>query len=227
MLTLAEENYLKAFFHLERSIGQPTPDRRVSPVGTGLLAESIGVQAPTATDMIRKLAEKGFVTYEKSRGGNLTTAGHQIALQVIRRHRLWETFLARTLGFDWSEVHELAEQLEHIQSEELINRLEKHLNYPKVDPHGDPIPDARGHMNYLLTISLADAEVDTDYVMAGITDHSSALLHYIDRLGLRLGVPLRIRHREAFDDSLTVGINGSPDVVISAQTGATILVSNL
>jgi len=223
MLTFAEENYLKALFHLEYPIGRLSADHS-SPVATGLLAESVGVQGSTVTDMVRKLAEKSYVTYEKSRGVNLTTQGHQIALQVIRRHRLWETFLMHTLGFDWSQVHELAEQLEHVQSDELISRLEKHLNYPTIDPHGDPIPDAQGRMKPLETVSLADASVDTEYVMAGITDHSPALLHYLDKLGLHMGAPISVRHREAFDNSLTVGINGLPDVVVSAQTGATILV---
>ncbi len=225
MLTFAEENYLKAIFHLEHAMQRLSADH-ASPVATGLLAESMGVQGSTVTDMVRKLADKHYVTYEKSRGVNLTTEGYQIALQVIRRHRLWETFLVHTLGFDWSQVHELAEQLEHVQSQELIARLEKHLNYPTVDPHGDPIPDAEGHMKPLRTVSLADARVGTDYVMAGITDHSPALLHYLDKLGMQMGAPICIRHREAFDNSLTVGINGLPDVVISAQTGAAVLVLN-
>ncbi len=224
MLTLTEENYLKAIFHLEQAMRR-LAITHTSPVGTGVLAESMGLQAPTVTDMIRKLADRDLVDYERSKGVNLTDKGYQVALQIVRRHRIWETFLARTLNFDWSQVHELAEQLEHIQSEELINRLEQFLDYPTVDPHGDPIPDAQGHLLSTSAILLADADLRSSYIITGITDHSPMFLQYLEKVGLRMGTRLTVQHREAFDQSISALVNGNQEIVISPKAVMAILVS--
>jgi DtxR family Mn-dependent transcriptional regulator len=136
-MTLAEENYLKAIFHIEQETGKGA--------STSSISKSLNTRAASVSDMLRKLAEKKLISYEKYYGANLTNKGRHIAIMTIRRHRLWETFLVEKLNFGWDEVHEVAEDLEHIKSDQLINALDTFLGYPELDPHGDPIPDANGN----------------------------------------------------------------------------------
>src|SRR3984885_5178673 len=135
MNTFTEENYLKAIYHLSHESGS---------VSTNQIAAALNTKAASVTDMLKKLADKALINYEKYQGVTLTSAGQKIALHIIRKHRLWEYFLVEKLNFKWDEVHEMAEEMEHISSVELIDRLDKFMDYPKHDPHGDPIPDSDG-----------------------------------------------------------------------------------
>lgn len=199
MLSTAEENYLKAIFKLEGATGQSVP--------TGALALAFGIQAPSVTDMIKKLAEKKLVVYEKSRGVKLTASGKKQAISVVRKHRIWETFLVQTLEFGWDEVHDIAEQLEHVQSEKLVNKLDSFLGYPKFDPHGDPIPDVNGKFSASKAILLVHGEEGVIYKLLGIREDSYEFLQYLDKIGLKLGTTIEIKMREPFDQSLQVRID--------------------
>jgi DtxR family Mn-dependent transcriptional regulator len=216
MLSTAEENYLKAVFRLEEEIHGPVP--------TGALAHSFGIQAPSVTDMVKKLAEKKLLRYEKSKGVRLTDKGRKIAVAVVRKHRIWETFLVNTLQFRWDEVHDLAEQLEHVHSEELVDRLDAFLGNPKFDPHGDPIPDKNGKMLSTRAISLKQGEPGSNYKLMGIREDSVELLQYLNRLEIGLGAILHIESKETFDQSLKVRINGAKPLFISAVVAGTLMV---
>ncbi|MBL7812847.1 MAG: metal-dependent transcriptional regulator [Bacteroidetes bacterium] len=207
MYTTAEENYLKAIYKLQKANGQPAQ--------TGALAEVFGIQAPSVTDMLKKLAEKHLVKYEKSRGVTLTADGLIVAVRIIRHHRIWETFLVRTLGFGWDQVHELAEQLEHVRSEEIVNRLEQFLQFPRFDPHGDPIPDRHGNIPEQNILLLSDAIPGQWYELTGIADTSQEFLQYLDRLSLAPGSRFRYQHLEPFDGSVHVQGAGEKDFLLS------------
>lgn len=216
MISAAEENYLKSIYHQSLISG--------TAVSTGTLASLFGIQAPSVTEMLKKMDDKGWVVYRKSRGVSLTEEGRLLAVGIIRRHRIWETFLVRTLGFDWSEVHDLAEQLEHIRSEEIIDRLEVHLGYPKYDPHGDPIPSADGIIPEQkarpLTIFMEGEEV----VLMGILEHSPGFLQFLQRLHLQPGARLLIRRKEVFDGSVTIRVGNRRQEFLSEKAAASLLV---
>jgi DtxR family Mn-dependent transcriptional regulator len=216
MLSTAEENYLKAVFKLESEIKGPVP--------TGALAHSFGIQAPSVTDMVKKLAEKKLLRYEKSKGVRLTDKGKKIAVTVVRKHRIWETFLVQTLEFRWDEVHPLAEQLEHVHSEELIDRLDNFLGHPKFDPHGDPIPDRNGNIQATGAIPLKQGETGNTYKLIGIREDSNELLQYLNRQEIGLGSVLQIQDRETFDQSLRVMVNTEKTCFISAVVAGALLV---
>lgn len=219
MISVAEENYLKAVYKLQG-------DNRDS-VPTGALAQAFGIQAPSVTDMVKKLAEKKLLRYEKSRGVTLTDKGMELALAIVRKHRIWETFLVQTLEFGWDEVHVLAEQLEHVNSEELIDRLDTFLGYPKFDPHGDPIPDKLGRIQTFRTITLKSGHDGKVYSLTGLAEDSATLLQYLNRVGIKLGTRIRIIGREKFDQSLEIGIDDRDPVYISAQVAANLLVTEI
>jgi DtxR family transcriptional regulator, Mn-dependent transcriptional regulator len=204
MLSLTEENYLKAIYHLSAGGSKA--------VLTNELAEAMSTKAASATDMIKKLAAKEFISYEKYYGVNVTSKGKTEALMVIRKHRLWETFLVQKLGFTWDEVHEVAEQLEHINSSRLIEKLDEFLGYPKVDPHGDPIPDSKGKAGYQGKI-------------AAVKDSDSSLLKYLDKIGAKPGTMIKILGKEDYDESMEVLINDHR-IFISKEVSQNILVSD-
>ena len=199
MLSQAEENYIKVIYKLDEGGGNPVP--------TGNIATAFGIQAPSVTDMIKKLAEKNWVIYEKSKGVKLTPAGRKIAISIVRRHRIWETFLVQTLEFGWDKVHNIAEQLEHVNSDELTNRMDKFLGYPKYDPHGDPIPDKNGKMISTKALLLVQGEVGKIYKLFGIREDSAEFISYLNKMGLGLGSLIEIRSKEAFDQTLQLRIN--------------------
>src|SRR5690606_3551572 len=171
-MTLAEENYLKAIYHLE--------NQSANGVSTNALAEEMKTKASSATDMIKKLAEKNMISYVPYQGVTLSKAGRTYAVKVVRKHRLWEVFLLEKLNFSWDEVHDLAEQLEHIKSEKLTDKLDEFLGFPKVDPHGDPIPDRHGNFEKVEKTVLANAKEGQTYVCVGVDDSSSDFLKYLD-----------------------------------------------
>ncbi len=196
MYTSSEENYLKAILKLSQ--------RERGPVTTGALAAEMQTTAPSVTDMLKRLSEKQLATYEKYYGVQLTDEGRRVATALVRRHRLWEVFLTQKLGFAWDEVHDMAEQLEHVHYPELIERLEAFLGYPTVDPHGDPIPNAKGEWPGSSRQLLSTLNVGEWAVIVGVDDHSAAFLKYLDRLGLALGDRIKVVDRVEFDGSLQV-----------------------
>jgi DtxR family Mn-dependent transcriptional regulator len=179
MLTYSEENYLKAIYKLQ--------EKGSVKINTNSIASLLETKAASVTDMLQKLAEKKLVNYERYQGVSLTASGKKAAITVIRKHRLWELFLVSKLGFNWDEVHEIAEQLEHIQSEQLVKKLYAFLGKPKYDPHGDPIPDENGNFHSKNTFPLSTAEKNEKLVISGVIDHRTDFLQYLDRNNLSLG----------------------------------------
>ncbi|MEZ4984584.1 MAG: metal-dependent transcriptional regulator [Saprospiraceae bacterium] len=199
-LSTAEENYLKAIFKISQRDG--------TPVSNAAISAEMNTAAPSVTDMIGRLSQKQLVHYQKRKGVSLSDLGRATATHLVRKHRLWETFLVDKLAFNWDEVHELAEQLEHIQSLELINRLDNYLGNPLFDPHGDPIPDARGHITERQLIPLSMLPEHTPSVVTGVRDHTPDFLQYLQRTGLMLGTRLSVLERFSYDNSLHVALDG-------------------
>ncbi|WP_338732153.1 metal-dependent transcriptional regulator [Mangrovimonas cancribranchiae] len=199
MLTLSEENYLKAIYHLGK-FGNNS-------VSTNAIAEQMQTKASSVTDMIKKLAEKSLVNYKKYQGATLTKKGQLTAASVVRKHRLWEVFLVENLNFKWDEVHEVAEQLEHIKSEKLINQLDAFLDFPTHDPHGDPIPDKHGHIKKTDKELLASLKPSDECLCVGVKDSSKEFLNYLDKNGIALGTHFKVVSKEDFDESMTILIN--------------------
>lgn len=200
MLTLAEENYLKNIFHLQQ----------ISPEGvsTNAIAEKLETKPSSATDMVQKLAEKNVLTYIKYKGTTLTENGKKIAANIIRKHRLWEVFLVEKLNFQWDEVHEIAEQLEHIKSEALVTRLDEFLEFPSVDPHGDPIPDSQGNFKKTEKKLLSKLKVTQTGICVGVKESESEFLKYLDKRNIGIGVEISIQEKDDFDESMTIQVNG-------------------
>ena len=199
MVTFSEENYLKAIYHLAM--------RNDAIVSTNAIAKKMHTKASSATDMIKKLSEKGLVNYQKYKGVHLTEKGRLAAVSVIRKHRLWEVFLVKKLNFSWDEVHEVAEQLEHIKSEKLTQQLDVFLEYPTIDPHGDPIPDCNGNMPSTKKLLLSKIEPNNSCICIGVKDSSSNFLQFLDKLNIALGTKIIVISKEVFDESMTIEIN--------------------
>lgn len=216
MNSFTEENYIKAIYKLIESEGDT--------VSTNAIAEKMDTKAASVTDMLKKLFAKKLINYQKYQGVTLTPKGEKVALNIIRKHRLWEMFLVEKLDFKWDEVHDVAEQLEHINSDKLIEQIDKFLNYPKVDPHGDPIPDAKGKLNIPKSHLLSKLKKNDVCIMTGVVDHSPAFLQYLDKSGITLGNEIRIKDMVAFDHSLQITINKGNTVFISNDVAKNILV---
>ncbi len=210
MLSKNEEDYLKALFHL---IASQENDR----AGTNQLAQQLDVKPASANSMLKKLKTKGLVDYKKYGKLSLTSEGRVAALLLIRKHRLWETFLHQKLGFSWDEVHEVAEQLEHIRSEKLIEMLDRFLGFPESDPHGDPIPDAQGNMNIRTKKTLAEVQPGESCRIAGVKDTSAAFLQYLTQLGLRLDSQIKVLEIIDFDHSMRVALQDGREIHISEK----------
>lgn len=193
MYSQAEENYLKTIYALEKEFGNE--------VSTNLIAGKIKTKASSVTDMLKKLSNKDLVVYKKYQGVYLTELGRLSALAVIRKHRLWECFLVQKLQFNWDEVHDIAEQLEHVKSEALINKLDAFLKFPKLDPHGDPIPDAHGRTIMNKTVSITEMKIGSAGVFVGVRDSSSSFLKYLNKKNLALGDKIKVIDIEPFDSS--------------------------
>ena len=178
-MTLSEENYLKTIYHLTTTVN--------SEVSTNAIAEKMETKASSVTDMLKKLAEKDLVNYIKYQGVSLTEKGNLSAKMIVRKHRLWEVFLVEKLDFSWDEVHDIAEQLEHIKSDKLINKLDDFLDNPTEDPHGDPIPDANGKIIKKEQLLLSDVKESKIGICVGVKDTSSEFLKYLDKQGIALG----------------------------------------
>lgn len=216
MFSLAEENYLKSIYHLSKG-----GERSVS---TNEIAERQQTKAASATDMIKKLAAKSLIEYEKYHGVALTRQGEAEALSIIRKHRLWETFLVQKLGFTWDEVHEVAEQLEHIQSPLLIEKLDNFLGHPAADPHGHPIPDKNGKMKESRQLPLSEGVEGSPATVASVRNSTSSFLQYLDRLGISIGTQVIINEKIGFDGSMSVTVNGKKRLVLSREASENILI---
>jgi len=216
-LSFAEENYLKTIYHLAQE--------NEAPVSTNSIADSLNTKAASVTDMIKKLSAKEVVSYQKYKGVNVSEKGKKAALQVIRKHRLWETFLVEKLKFNWDEVHEVAEQLEHIKSPLLIKRLDELLGYPKYDPHGDPIPDEEGEFKAKPQIALSSCENGKDGIVISVRDDSSAFLKYLDKIGAYIGAKIKVIDRVEFDDSLEIQIDDKKTVFVSKEVSENIWIT--
>jgi DtxR family Mn-dependent transcriptional regulator len=177
----------------------------------------------SVTDMIKKLSDKGLVNYKKYRGVSLTEKGSKAALSIIRKHRLWEVFLVDKLDFSWDEVHEVAEQLEHIKSEELVDKLDKHLGYPKIDPHGDPIPSKDGEFKKAIKKLLSEVKAGTQGVCIGVKDSSAAFLKFLDRNHIALGDRIKVLEKEEFDGSFLIEVD-SKKMHISNQIASNLYI---
>ena len=218
MFSHSEENYLKVIYTIEL-----TKSKNVS---TTLIAKKIHTKASSVTDMLKKLADKKLVNYEKYKGVSLTKKGKSIAVNIVRKHRLWEVFLVNKLNYNWDEVHEMAEQLEHIKSDSLINRLDAFLNFPKHDPHGDPIPDENENIALHKNVMLSFIEANNSCVVIGLKDSSSDFLKFLDNLNISLGSVLKVISKEAFDNSMIIE-NNNHIISISNQISKNIFVKNL
>lgn len=217
-LSHTEENYLKTIYGLEH-----INDLNVS---TTLIAKKIKTKASSVTDMIKKLADKGLINHEKYKGVSLTAEGKTIAVKIVRKHRLWEVFLVNKLNYNWDEVHEIAEQLEHIKSNSLIDKLEEFLGFPEFDPHGDPIPDSNGTIKHHKNVMLSSLEKNMSCVVIGVKDSTSAFLKFLDNANIKLGSILKVISIEEFDNSMLIeneGVNSS----ISNQISKNLFVKKL
>jgi len=221
MPTISVENYLKAIYHLE-SHGEV-------PVKTKSLAERLGISAPSVTSMLKSLARDGLVDYLPYKGASLSREGTRAALKVIRKHRLVEVFLVQTLGLSWDEVHEEAELLEHAVSETLVARIDDFLGHPRFDPHGDPIPTDDGQIHRLETIRLDEAEVNESYRLERVLDQGSAVLKYLDKIGLTINRSFTVVEILSFDGQLFLDIHDSDPLraAISHSLAARLLVTKL
>ena len=217
MLTFAEENYLKAIYHLSEA------GKKV--VSTNEIAYSLDTKASSVTDMLQRLATKGVLDYIKYKGGRISAKGMKAALMVIRKHRMWETFLVEKLKFNWDEVHEVAEQLEHIKSPLLIKRLDEFLGYPKFDPHGDPIPDENGEFSSKPQIKLSELDLGKNAVVVGVLDHSTAFLQHLDRIRLQIGTKIKLIDRIEFDGSLEIELDEAKKMFVSRDVSENVLIS--
>ena len=199
MNSQSEEDYLKAVYHLQKE------NKSVS---TNAIASYLEMKPSSVSDMLKKLADKKLIYYKKYKGSSLTKKGKLIALSIIRKHRLWETFLVDKLGFGWGHVHNIAEQLEHIDSEELIDKLDAFLQFPKYDPHGDPIPGKDGMVEALNQKLLIELQKSDKGIITGVKKGTPSLLNYLDKEKIKLGDSIKVLEIREFDGSFLVLING-------------------
>jgi len=216
-LSFTEENYLKSIYHLSKG--------GVMSVTTNAIADDLNTKAASVTDMMKKLSLKEMVTYKKYKGVNVSPIGKSAALKVIRKHRLWEVFLVEKMKFNWDEVHEVAEQLEHIKSPLLIQRLDEFLGYPKNDPHGDPIPDENGEFNSKPQIALSNAELHHEGIIMSVKDSSTPFLQYLDKIGAYIGAKVKIMDRVVFDGSHEILLDNKRTLFVSKEVAENILIS--
>jgi DtxR family Mn-dependent transcriptional regulator len=206
--SVSKENYLKAIFHLQQD--------HVT-VSTNSLADALQTKPASVTDMLKKLKEQKLLQYEKYKGVKLTSEGRKVAIHIIRKHRLWEFFLVEKLGFGWEEVHEIAEEMEHISSKKLIDRLDEYLNFPQTDPHGDPIPDIMGRMPVSQQIGLTALPLHTTAEITSISDQSAELMELLNHKHMKIGTRLEVKKKFSYDQSLEIKLRNQPPFTISAE----------
>lgn len=216
MVSPTEENYLKAIYKICETVQKAA--------STNAIAKEMQTSAASVTDMLKRLSEKALIHYEKYKGVSLTKEGTKMATTLIRSHRLWEVFLVNKLSFTWDEVHDIAEQLEHIKSNLLIERLDQYLGQPKFDPHGDPIPDANGNFTYRNQIALSELKISTSGVVVGVQEHSKAFLQYLDKMHLGLGARIEILEKFEYDASVKIKIENHETINITNKVAQNLFV---
>ena len=215
-ISFTEENYLKAIFKIcEKTNKEAT---------TNAIAHELSTSAASVTDMVKRLSEKSLINYEKYRGVTLTSEGNRMATHLIRKHRLWEVFLVDKLNFSWDAVHDIAEQLEHIKSEVLVERLDGFLGHPKFDPHGDPIPDSDGNFTFRKQIPLAELSLNQSGIIVGVQEHSTQFLQYLERMSLILGSQVKILERFEYDESVKLLVNNNEEKIVSKKVSQNLFV---
>ena len=211
--SISEENYIKSIYHLQ------VLHQRVN---TMMLAEMVKTKAASVTEMLKKLHKKKLIDYEPYKSFILTDTGNKIALNIIRKHRLWEFFLVNKLGFNWDQVHDIAEELEHINSSELISRLDEYLQFPSFDPHGDPIPNSKGKITDLKRSNLIDIPLKKTVVVSQIKDQSKTMLDLLKHFKIGIGTKIKVNKRFEFDGSVEIKIDQMPNAVLSNQVAKNI-----
>lgn len=219
MISHTEENYLKAIFKIA--------ERENKTASTNSIAAILNTSAASVSDMLKRLSDKKLINYKKYKGVTLTTEGNIVATHLVRKHRLWEVFLVNKLKFSWEQVHEIAEQLEHIQSLELINRLDNFLNNPKFDPHGDPIPNAEGKFTLRNQYPLNDLHVNESAVVIGVKEHETSFLQYLNSINIKLGTALKVIAIVKYDNSMELKVANQEIVQISHQVSQNLLVKRI
>lgn len=217
-LSQAEENYIKSIYHLQQTAENVT---------TNALADHIKTKPASVTDMLKKLQQKNLLNYNKYKGFKLSKEGNKAALNIVRRHRLWEFFLVNELQFSWEEVHDVAEQLEHVSSRKLIDKLDAFLGFPRYDPHGDPIPDSNGKINHLQQMPLLRLPLNTMAIITSVQNQSNDLLTFLNARNIRIGTKLEIKQKLSFDNSLEIKIKNRQSFNVSEQLANAINVNPL
>ena len=213
--SISEENYIKSIYHLQQQNDTVT---------TNSLAQEINTRPASVTDMLKKLQVKNILEYEKYKGFRLNATGNKVALNIVRRHRLWEYFLVTKLGFEWDKVHAIAEELEHVSSIELIQKLDTFLNYPQTDPHGDPIPDKNGKVPNIKQLSMAEVAEKKTVIVSSVSNQSTEMLELMKHYNLGIGTEVKIIKRFSFDGSVEIKVAKQVPCILSEQVAKNIFV---
>ena len=216
--TTSEENYIKSIFHLQQETGL---------VNTNSLAAEMQTRPASVTDMLKKLKGKKLLQYEKYKGFKLNEAGKKAALNVVRKHRLWEFFLVEKLNFDWDKVHSIAEEMEHISSEELVQRLDNFLGNPSFDPHGDPIPDKNGKIQVIKQQSLSEISFKKNVTVSSVSNQTAQMLDMLKHYNIAIGTQLMVLKKFEFDGSLEIKVSKQNACIISEQVAKNIFVHDV
>ena len=216
MHSLSEENYLKAIYNQTKE-----GVRKITPTS---IAEELHNNPASVIDMLKKLSDKKLLTYDKVKGAKLSDRGLKIAIDIVRKHRLWEVFLLEKLGYTWGEVHDIAEQLEHIRQEDLADRLDKFLGYPNYDPHGDPIPDKNGKFPATKWLPLSEIEIGKKVKVMNVDDNSPDFLKYLDKQNIGLNSTIIIKEIQNFDKSLLIELKAKKEIYLSPEASKKIFV---
>ncbi len=204
-MTIAEEDYLKAILKLKLVRGESN-----TRITTNQIAEMMQTKPSSVTDMLKRLEEKSLVDYKKYKGVKLTSKGKRLSMKLVRKHRLWETFLVEKLGFSWRTVHPVAEQLEHVHSDELLKRLDEFLGHPVVDPHGELIPNGEGKLSVRNGELMSTVKAGANYTLVGINNPTDALLNFLDKIALGIGSKFYVKNIETYNGSIEIEMEGNP-----------------
>lgn len=213
--TESEENYIKSIYHLQQETGM---------VNTNSLAAEMQTRAASVTDMLKKLSGKKMLQYEKYKGFKLTENGKKVALSVVRKHRLWEYFLVEKLGFEWDKVHDIAEELEHVSSNELIERLQQFLGNPSFDPHGDPIPDSNGKIPKINQLNISVLALNKTALVSSVSNQSPQMLEMLKHYAIAIGTSIKVIKRFEFDGSMEIKVSKQSACIISELIAKNIFV---
>ncbi len=216
MPSFSEENYLKAIYHLSK--------QNADKVSVKAIADALKNNPASVIDMVKKLKNQKLIQYDKVKGAKLTAKGEETALTIVRKHRLWEVFLKEKLGYNWDEVHDIAEQLEHIKQNDLADRLDKFLNFPEYDPHGDPIPKQNGKVPDVSRVTLFEAKIDKTYCVVAVKDTSKSFLQYLQDLEIGIGTKIKVTEKIKFDESMRILIGKNQKVTVSKKFSENILI---